>query len=91
MGRKIKNVPRCEQGGQNRRDWRWLRRLQDTQHPGTNMRRNRLQRSNEVRQKAGGVVIASVQRQPGDRLLAPSDPGTEERGFTKAGRGRDER
>ena len=50
-----------EQGRQNRFDWRWLRGLEHTQHPCSNIRRNRLQSSDEVSQKACGVVIPFVQ------------------------------
>ena len=79
-----------EQGRQNRFGWRWLRGLEHTQHPCSNIRRNRLQRSDEVSQKACGVVIPFVQRQPGDRSLATGDPFADQRGFPKAGGGRDE-
>ena len=79
-----------EQGCQNRFDWRWLRGLEHTQHPFSNIRRNRLQSSDEVSQKAGGVVIPFVQRQPGDRSPATGDPFADQRGFAKAGGGRDE-
>ena len=79
-----------EQGRQHRFGWRWLRGLEHTQHPCANRRRNRLQRSDEVGQKAGGVVIPFVQRQPGDRSLATGDPFADQRGFAKAGGGRDE-
>ena len=41
-----------EQGCQNRFDWRWLRGLENSQHPFSNIRRNRLQSSDEVSQKA---------------------------------------
>ena len=79
-----------EQGCQNRFDGRRLRGLEHTQHPFSNIRRNRLQSSDEVRQKAGGVVIPFVQRQPGDRSLATGNPFADQRGFAKAGGGRDE-
>ena len=79
-----------EQGRQNRFDWRWLRGLEHTQHPFSNIRRNRLQRSDEVGQKACGVAIPFVQRQPGGRSLATGDPFADQRGFPKAGGGRDE-
>ncbi len=67
-----------------------LRGLEHSQHPCSNIRRNRLQSRDEVSQKAGGVVIPFVQRQPGDRSLATSDPFADQRGFAKAGGGRDE-
>src|SRR2546423_13816201 len=82
-----------EQGRQNRYGWRWLRRLERTQHAFSNSRRNRLQSSDEVRQKACGVVIPFVQRQPGGtgpRSLDSLDPFTDQRGFPKAGGGSDE-
>ena len=50
----------------------------------------RLQSCDEVSQKACGVVIPCVQRQPGDRLRAAGDPFADQRGFAKAGGGRDE-
>jgi hypothetical protein len=69
--------------------------LEQTQHPFPNIRINRLQSRDEVSQKACGVVVSFIQRQPGDASLwfvslATSNPLTEERGFAKAGRGRDE-
>ena len=47
---------------------RWLRGLEHTQHPFSDICANRLQSSDEVSQKACGVVIPFVQRQPGNRL-----------------------
>src|SRR3972149_1513065 len=81
-----------EQGRQNRFGWRWLRlrSVEHTQHPFSNIRRNRLQSSDEISQKACGVVIPFVQRQPGGRSLATGDPFADQRGFTKAGGGRGE-
>src|ERR671915_1319014 len=79
-----------EQGRQNRFGWWWLRGLEYTQHSFSNVRDNRLQSSDEVSQKACGVVIPFVQRKPGGRPLAPGEPFAEERGFTKSGGGRDE-
>ena len=67
--------------------WKGLKRIQ---HPFSNIRRNRLQSSDEVSQKACGVVIPFVQRQPGDRSFTICDPFADQRGFTKAGGGRDE-
>src|SRR3712207_5107214 len=49
-----------EQGGQDRCDWWWLRRLERAQHVGSDIDVNRLHRSDEIRQKAGGVAIAFV-------------------------------
>src|SRR6266508_3125737 len=79
-----------EQGGQNRFGWWWLRGLEDTHHPCSNRGRNRLQSSDEIRQKACGVVLSFIQRQPGNRSLASGDPFADQRGFAKAGRSRDE-
>ena len=79
-----------EQGCQNRFDWRRLRGLEHSQHPCSNIRCNRLQSRDEVSQKAGGVVIPFVQRQPGDRSLATGNPFADQRGFAKPGGGRDE-
>ena len=63
-----------EQGRQDRVDGRWLRRLQHTQYTLSNRRRNGLQRSDEVQEKAGGVVLPFVQRQPGNWSLAIERP-----------------
>ena len=71
--------------------WRWLRGLERSQHPGANRRRNRLQRSDQVGQKACGVAIPLVQRQPGGRSRTPGDPCADQRGFAKASGGRNER
>ncbi len=79
-----------EQSRQNRFGWRRLRGLEHAQHAFSNIRRNRLQSSNEVSQKTCGVIIPFVQRQPGYRSPATSDPFADQRGFTKAGGGRDE-
>src|SRR5687768_6722526 len=65
-----------EQGRQNRFDWRWLRGLEYTQHAIANIRRNRLQRSDEIYQKASRVVIPLIQRQPGGWLPASDNPFT---------------
>ena len=79
-----------KQGRQGRFDWWWLRGLELTQHPFSNIRRNCLQSGDEVSQKACGVAIPFVQRQPGCRPLATGEPSAEERGFTEAGGGGDE-
>ena len=79
-----------EQGCQNRFDWRWLRGLERSQHSCANICRNRLQSSDEVSQKTGGVIIPFIQRQPGDRPPATGDPFADQRGFAKAGGSRDE-
>jgi len=63
--------------------------LEHTQYPFSNIRRNRLQSSDEVSQKSCGVVIPFIQRQPGDRSLATGDPFADQRGFAKAGGGGD--
>jgi len=48
-----------EQDCQNRLGGGWLRGLEHSHRPCSNIRRNRLQRSDEVHQKACGVVIPS--------------------------------
>src|SRR5207245_3304690 len=50
-----------EQGRQHRFGWWWLRGLGRTRQPFSHSRRNRLQSSDEVRQKACGVVLPFVQ------------------------------
>ena len=50
-----------EQSGQNRFDLRWLRGLERPQHSCSDIRRNRLQSSDEVSQKGCRVVIPFVQ------------------------------
>ena len=64
-----------EQGCQNRfGGWR-LRGLEHTQYPCSNhSQRNRLQSSDEVSQKACGVVIPFVQRQPGEPVARNRRP-----------------
>src|SRR5262245_25469718 len=56
-----------EQQCKKRFDWRRLRlrSVERAQHPFANGRDNRLQSSDEVRQKACGITISFVQRQPG--------------------------
>src|SRR3712207_5802625 len=49
-----------EQGRQNRFGWWWLRGLEHTQHPFSDVRGNRLQSGDKVSQKACGVVISFV-------------------------------
>ena len=78
-----------EQNRQNGFSWRWLRRLQHTQHPFSKMWRNRLQSHNEVSQKASGVAIRFVQRQPGGGSFVGGEPCTDQRGFAKTSRGSD--
>ena len=64
-----------EQGCQQRVAGRWLRRLQRSQRPCADTRRNGLQGSDEVGQKARGVVIAGIERQPGHPHPCPSPAG----------------
>ena len=64
--------------------------MEHTQHALSNIRGNRVQSGDEISQKACGVVIPFVQRQPGGWSLASGDPFAKKRGFTKAGGGRDE-
>ena len=58
--------------------------------PRTNIGSKRLQSGNEVRPKTRRVVIAFVERQPGDRPLGSGDPFAHKRRLSKAGRRRDE-
>src|SRR5215831_18653832 len=69
-----------EQGRQNRFGWRWLRGLERTQDPCSGSGRKSLQSSDEVRQKAGRVVLPFVQGQPGDRSLNSPEPLADQRG-----------
>jgi hypothetical protein len=64
--------------------------LEPAQHPFSDIRRDRPQGGDEVSQKARGVVVPFVQRQPGGRPTATGEPFTEERGFAEAGGGTDE-
>ena len=64
--------------------------MEHTQHPFSNVRGNRLQSGEEVRQKARGVAVPFVQRQPGGRPAATGEPFAEERGLAKPGGGGDE-
>jgi hypothetical protein len=79
-----------EQICQDRFGRRLLGGSEYTQRPLSDIRSDRLQGSDEVRQKARGVVVPFVQRQPGGRSLATGDPFAEESGFTEAGGGGDE-
>jgi hypothetical protein len=79
-----------EQGCQDSFGRRWLGGLERAQHPFSDIRRDRPQGGDEVSQKARGVVIPFVQRQPGGRPTATGEPFTEERGFAEAGGGGDE-
>ncbi len=64
--------------------------MEHTRHPFSDIRRNRLQSGYEAGQKACGVAILFVQRQPGGRSLAAGDPFAEQPGFAEAGGGTDE-
>src|SRR5215472_11981048 len=80
-----------EEGGEQRFERWWLRGLEHRQDPGSNRRANGLQGSNEVGQKAAGVVVPLVQRQPCGWTRTSCQPLADQGGFTKAGRGRGER
>ncbi len=79
-----------EQGGQNGFDLQRLGGLERSQQPLANSRLDRLQRFYQVRDEPRRIVIPLIQRQPGDRLPATCDPFADQRGFAKAGGGRDE-
>ena len=79
-----------EQGHEDRFGWWWLRGSEQTQNTFSNVWGDGLQSGEEVSHKACGVLILFVQRKPGGRSPASGDPFADERGFTKAGGGRDE-
>src|SRR5687767_12208059 len=58
--------------------------------PFCDVRSNGLQSGDEVSQKARGVAIRFVQRQPSGWPFATGDPFAKQRGFAKAGGGGDE-
>ena len=89
MRPEIRDGDFIEQGCQNRFNWWWLGRSDRIQDPCPSVGRNRLQRRDQVGQKARRVAISLVQRQPGNRSLAIGDPFADERGLAKTGRGRD--
>ena len=69
--------------------------MEHSQQPFSNIRRNRLQSSDEVSQKVRRVAIPFVQRQPGDAnlwfaSLATGGPFADQRRFTKTSGRRDE-
>ena len=80
-----------EQGRQQRFDGWGLRGLEHPHQPSSNRWRKGLHRRDEVRQKAGGVILLCVQRQPGRWCTAFGQPLREQGGFAKTGGGRDER
>ncbi len=63
-----------EQSSQNNVVRRWPRGLERAHHPFSDFRRNRLQGGDQVKQKARGIVIPVVERQPGGRSPAACDP-----------------
>jgi len=65
------------------RRWR-LRGLRQSQNLFCKALPNSLQSSDEVSQKAYGVVIRFVRRQPGNRSLAVGDPFSDQSCFAKA-------
>ncbi len=73
-----------------------MRRLQRIQYVLANAGVNGLQGRDEIHQEAREVIVALVEREPGNapiRSLAdwPIRPFAQQRGLAKAGRGRDER
>ena len=79
-----------EQRRQHRLGGRRLRGLERGQRALSHVRRDRLQRRDQIGQKAGGVVVAFVQRQPGGRQAAAGDPLADQRGLAKPGGGGDQ-
>jgi hypothetical protein len=85
-----------DQSGQDRVDAWWLGRLEccpgrlsDT---GLAEAWDGLQGADQVGPKARRIIVALVEREPGDvrTRLAAGDPLADQRGLAKAGRGRDE-
>ena len=74
-----------EQGRQNRLDGGRLRGLERGRRPRPDVGRDGLQRRDEVRQKAGRVIIRFVQRQPDRRPAATGGPLTDQRRLAEAG------
>src|SRR5690242_7343006 len=74
-----------EQGDQNRFGWWWLRGVERIQQLRSDRRRDRLQCSDEVREKAWWVVLLPIQRQPRNWSPAAGEPCADQRGFPKAG------
>ena len=79
-----------EQGGQDRCGRQRRRGVEHSHHPRPDLRRDRLQGSDEVGEEARRVVIPVVQREPGGRAVAPGDPCADEGGLAEAGGGGDE-
>src|SRR4051794_4691106 len=79
-----------EQSYENGFRWRWLRGLEYTQQRFGDTGRDRTHSSDEVAQKACGVVIPFVQRQPGHLPLGTSGPGADQCCLTETGGRRDE-
>jgi hypothetical protein len=79
-----------EQGRQNRFGRRRLGGPEHTRHPFPDIRHDRLQGGDEVSEKARGVVVPLVQRQPGDGSIGTGGPFAEKRGLAEAGWGGDE-
>jgi hypothetical protein len=68
-----------EQGCQDRFGGRRLRGLENPQHPASKICHYLLQCGDEVSQKACGVAIPFIQRQPGDRSIDTGDPFDDQR------------
>jgi hypothetical protein len=64
--------------------------LERTQDPFSDVRGDRLKSGDEVSQKARGVVVPLVQRQPGGRSPATGYPFAKQGGFAEACGGGDE-
>ena len=79
-----------DQERQNRFDCRRLWGLEHRRRRLADARLDRLQRGNEIGQKADRVIVSLVYRNPRDRNLALGEPTAHQRRLAKARRGRDE-
>ena len=68
-----------------------MRCLQQCQDAHAELRILRLQSSNQIGEKAHGIVVLRLQGEPGNGNAACLDPLGQERGFAKPGGSRDER
>lgn len=75
------------QHGQHGLLWRGLRRVQQLERRYPHLCIKVLQRSNQVGEKVGRIVVFRFQREPGDRYARLSEPLGEQHRFAKPGRG----
>ncbi len=80
-----------DQRGQQRFQRRRLWRTQRGQHARAQLRRNPLHRRREIDEKARRIVVANVEREPGDRTPTLRNPGADQRRLAKTRRRGDQR